>query len=121
MPHKKRWQPVGHASVLYYLVCYCDYSLRLQMECYFLNNNYICRKFKVLAKTNKNISPDFLSQENKKLIRSVGKSIRFNQKEIDLIERYCKIYKIESMSSFFRQSIIQTILKQLDEDYPKLF
>jgi hypothetical protein len=49
------------------------------------------------------------------------KSILFNQKELNAINRYCKKYKIKNKSKFMRETIIYAILKKFDEDYPSLF
>lgn len=47
--------------------------------------------------------------------------ISFNNKEINVIEHYCKRYKIDNRSQFMREAIIKSILKKMDEDYPTLW
>lgn len=47
--------------------------------------------------------------------------IAFNNKELSVIEQYCKKYKIDNKSQFMRETIIRTILKKMDEDYPTLW
>ena len=47
--------------------------------------------------------------------------ILFNDKELDVILRFCSKYKIQSRSRFFRETIISTILQKMEEDHPKLF
>ncbi len=47
--------------------------------------------------------------------------IAFNNKEINVIEQYCKKYKIDNRSQFMREAIIRSILKKMDEDYPTLW
>lgn len=49
------------------------------------------------------------------------KVISFNNKEINVIEQYCKKYKIDNRSQFMREAIIKSILKKMDEDYPTLW
>lgn len=49
------------------------------------------------------------------------KVISFNNKEISVIEQYCKKYKIDNRSQFMREAIIKSILKKMDEDYPTLW
>lgn len=47
--------------------------------------------------------------------------ILFNEKEHSAIDQYCKKYGIRSKSALFRSIIVEHILKQADENYPKLF
>ena len=47
--------------------------------------------------------------------------ILFNDKELDVILRFCSKYKIQSRSRFFRETIISTILQKMEEDHPRLF
>lgn len=47
--------------------------------------------------------------------------ISFNNKEISVIEQYCKKYKIGNRSQFMRETIIRSILTKMDEDYPTLW
>ncbi|MFA7116613.1 MAG: hypothetical protein WC140_05220 [Bacteroidales bacterium] len=72
-----------------------------------------------IIKTNKNIKSDVLRR--RLFIRKYKKSIRFNSKEIELIDNYCEEFGVKSQSSFFRDCIIENIMEQLDENYPKLF
>jgi len=55
------------------------------------------------------------------LKRRHRKAILFNDKELEAIELYCKKYKVSSESKFFRETIISAILRQFEEDHPKLF
>jgi len=48
-------------------------------------------------------------------------TLRFNNRELKAIKRYCKKYKITNRSKFMREAIITEILKQFDKDYPSLF
>ncbi|NJM17168.1 MAG: hypothetical protein HC896_18890 [Bacteroidales bacterium] len=45
----------------------------------------------------------------------------FNNKEINAINGYCRKYKVNNRSKFFREAIITAVLKKFDEDYPRLF
>jgi hypothetical protein len=56
-----------------------------------------------------------------KLTRNNRKTILFNQKEVEVINSFCKKYNIKSQTKFCREAIISTILQRLDEDHPKLF
>jgi len=59
------------------------------------------------------------SRENLK--RTHRKAILFNDRELEAVKMYCKKYKVRSESKFFREAIITVILKQFEEDHPKLF
>lgn len=48
-------------------------------------------------------------------------SILLNEKEADLINRYCKRYGISNRSRLIRETLMRAILKQLDRDNPTLF
>ncbi|MFA7180341.1 MAG: hypothetical protein WC077_04215 [Bacteroidales bacterium] len=54
-------------------------------------------------------------------LRVHRKTILFNDKEMEALQMYCKKYKISSQSKFIREAVVTTILKQLEEDHPKLF
>lgn len=60
-------------------------------------------------------------QKDETLKRIHRKSILFNRKELNAINHYCRKYKIKNQSKFMRETIIYTILKKFDEDYPSLF
>lgn len=47
--------------------------------------------------------------------------IRFNNRELSAINKFCRRYKINNKSKFMRETIITEILKKFDEDYPTLF
>ncbi len=56
-----------------------------------------------------------------KAVRKHRKTILFNDRELEAVQLYCKKYKVKSQSKFCREVIISAILKQFDEDHPKLF
>ncbi len=55
------------------------------------------------------------------LKRINSKVIKFNNKELNAIEYYCKKYRINNKSRFMRETIITAILKKFDDDYPTLW
>jgi hypothetical protein len=59
--------------------------------------------------------------KKEKLKRSSKKSLAFNEKELSVINGFCKKYKITNQSKFMRETIITAILQKYDEDYPSLF
>ena len=48
-------------------------------------------------------------------------TIRFNNKELAAIKKYCSKYKYNNRSKFMREAIMGVILKQFEQDYPSLF
>ena len=70
---------------------------------------------------NQMVKPDFQSSEREQLIRKYSKSIRFNKKEMDVLNDYFERFNIHSKSAFFREAIMMTVLKSLDENYPEIF
>ncbi|MCF0164820.1 MAG: hypothetical protein HUJ92_06010 [Bacteroidales bacterium] len=73
------------------------------------------------SKKKKSVEPDFIRQEKLKLVRKYRKTILFNEKEMDAINRYCAKYGIKSKSAFIRKAVISHILIDMEENYPKLF
>lgn len=59
--------------------------------------------------------------KNDKMVRRHRKTILLNDKELEALNSFCRKYKISSQAKFCREAIISTILKQLEEDHPKLF
>ena len=59
--------------------------------------------------------------KGKNLKRIHRQTFMLNNHELNAIEGYCKKYKILNKSKFMRESIITTVLKKFDEDYPSLF
>ncbi len=56
-----------------------------------------------------------------KMNRSNKITVSLNDKEMRVLDQFCKKYKIENRSRFLRETIIQAILKRFDEDHPTLF
>ena len=48
-------------------------------------------------------------------------TLSLNDKELRVLEQFCKKYKITNRSRFLRETIMLAILKRFDEDYPTLF
>ena len=68
-----------------------------------------------------NLAPGFRSEERARLVRSRRKVILFNEREISLIDQYCKKFSVRNKSAFMRDIVISHILEQLDDNYPQLF
>lgn len=55
------------------------------------------------------------------MIRKNVATIRFNQKEKEVLDHFCRKYKVANKAKFMRETIMTEILKRFDEDYPTLF
>jgi len=78
----------------------------------------------VNARNKKNlpkVDPDFLEKQKASLVRTQRQVLYFNEKEMNAIDEYCRILKIQTRSSFYRKAIMQTVLEGLDENHPTLF
>lgn len=67
------------------------------------------------------IDPEYLKRQKPSLVRTKKQVILFNEKEMAAIDEYCRMYKIKSKSSLFRQAIMERVLSALDENHPTLF
>ena len=67
------------------------------------------------------IDPEYLKRQKPSLVRTKKQVILFNKKEMAAIDEYCRMYKIKSKSSLFRQAIMERVLSALDENHPTLF
>ncbi len=47
--------------------------------------------------------------------------VSFNDREMAVIDFFCEKYKIKVRSRMYREAIISTILKKIEEDHPRLF
>ncbi|MCQ2209756.1 MAG: ribbon-helix-helix domain-containing protein [Paludibacteraceae bacterium] len=56
-----------------------------------------------------------------RLVRDKRMSITLNEKELRVIERFFKEYKIKNKSKFLRDTIIHTVWEKLEESAPTLF
>lgn len=69
----------------------------------------------------KEITPDFQRDNKKKNVRKYVKTIRFNEREVAVIDQFCEKFNIQSKAGFFRETIMKSILEQLDDSHPRLF
>ena len=96
----------------------CKYSIFSNICAIFgENSGALARK----KKNKKILTPDFLRKDKTRYLRLYGKTIRFNRMELEYIDEYCKKYNVHSKAAFFRDCIIGTVMKELDQNYPRLF
>ncbi len=55
------------------------------------------------------------------LPRSKKAEFMLNKEEYELIHSYLRKYKISNRSRWFRETIINHILRNMEQDYPTLF
>lgn len=48
-------------------------------------------------------------------------SFLLNDKELQVLDRYCKRYNIQNRSRLIRESLMKTILRRYENDSPTLF
>lgn len=61
------------------------------------------------------------AKKDESLKRNCRKSVLFNKHEIAAIDEYCKRFGLSSRSALIRKSVMECVLKGLDESSPTLF
>lgn len=69
----------------------------------------------------KTLPPDLQRQQRNARIRRNKKCIYLNDMELDALEKYCRRFKVTSMTAFFRETIMDKVFENLDDSHPKLF
>lgn len=69
----------------------------------------------------KRIDPEFRRREKDALVRRHRKVIYLNDRELHVLEDYCRRYRITSLAAFFRATVMEEVMRRLDEGHPKLF
>ena len=67
------------------------------------------------------VDAEVLRQKRYAFVRKHRRMILFNDKEMEVLNLYFEKYKTKSKTKFYREAIIATVLRQLEEDHPKLF
>ncbi|MDR0559097.1 MAG: hypothetical protein LBG92_02940 [Prevotellaceae bacterium] len=65
-----------------------------------------------------NVNKENVNKTQKRVFKT---TINFNMTEMKVIDHFLDKYRITNRSKFFRESIISTILKEAEENHPKLF
>jgi len=55
------------------------------------------------------------------LKRTFRKSVLFNSREVAAMDEYCKRFGIASRSALIRKSVMECVMRGLDESTPTLF
>jgi len=67
------------------------------------------------------VDPAYFDKQKESLRRIHRKSVLFNDKELAAIQEYCRRFKVSSRSALIRQSVMERVLKGLEENHPTLF
>lgn len=62
-----------------------------------------------------------ITNRAKQKVRKHRKTIMFNDPEIQMIKFFIAKYKIQNQSKLFREAIVSTLLRKMEEDHPRLF
>lgn len=63
----------------------------------------------------------YLERQKAALKRNHRKTVLFNERELAVIDEYCKRFGVRSRSALIRQAVLERVLKTLDENHPTLF
>ena len=72
-------------------------------------------------KNTKGVDPEYLKKQKEALIRRYRQVIYLNDSEIAAIRQYCEKFRVETKAAFFREAIMEKVLKELDDNHPTLF
>lgn len=67
------------------------------------------------------VDPAYFDKQRESLLRIHRKSVLFNDKELTAIDEYCRRFKVSSRSALIRQSVMERVLRGLEENHPTLF
>ena len=67
------------------------------------------------------VDPEYLKKQQQSLRRSHRKTVLFNDKELEVIDEYCRRFKVSSRSALIRQATMERVMQMLDENHPTLF
>jgi len=62
-----------------------------------------------------------MSKPKEKLIRKHIVQFQLNDKELNVLNKFIKKYRIKNKSKLIRETLFSYILEQFDKDYPTLF
>lgn len=68
-----------------------------------------------------NVDPAYFDKQKEALKRTHRKTVFFNEAELAAIEEYCRRFKLRSRSALMRQSVMERVLRGLEESHPTLF
>ncbi|MEA3450677.1 MAG: hypothetical protein U9Q83_02095 [Bacteroidota bacterium] len=60
-------------------------------------------------------------KKKEKLIRKHKISVALNDRELVVLNKYLKKYKVTNKNELIRQTLFKHILEEFDKDYPSIF
>ena len=72
-------------------------------------------------KISSSIDPEYLKKQKEALIRRHRQVIYLNDSEMAAIRQFCEKFRVETKAAFFREAIMEKVLKELDDNHPTLF
>lgn len=79
---------------------------------------YVCSTKSVYMAEKRKAAPP---QRIAKPVRKHRKVVTFNDSELEVMNAFCKKYRIDNQTKFIREAVISTILRKTEEDHPTLF
>ncbi len=67
------------------------------------------------------VDPAYFDKQRESMLRTHRKTVLFNDKELEAIGEYCRRFKVSSRSALIRQSVMERVLRGLEENHPTLF
>ena len=71
------------------------------------------------------VDPEYLRKQKASLVRKHRQVIYLNDSEMAAISKYCALFsalfKVHTKAVFFREAIMEKILKELEDNHPTLF
>lgn len=67
------------------------------------------------------VDPEYLKKQKASLVRKHRQVIYLNDSEMAAISKYCALFKVHTKAVFFREAIMEKILKELEDNHPTLF
>lgn len=66
-------------------------------------------------------SEEYMLRQKETMRRKHRVVVMLNDKEKEALDEYCRLLKVSSVSSVFRQAMMERVLEALDENHPTLF
>ncbi|MBO8483114.1 MAG: hypothetical protein IAB75_03220 [Bacteroidetes bacterium] len=72
-------------------------------------------------RTSAAIDPEYLKKQKASLVRRHRQVIYLNDSEMAAVCKYCDLFKVHTKAAFFREAVMEKILKELEDNHPTLF
>ena len=67
------------------------------------------------------VDPEYLKKQKASLVRRHRQVIYLNDSEMAAIRQYCDKFRVGTKTVFFREAIMEKVLKELEDNHPTLF